>query len=302
MKSGFFWGMLGAVALMGVLTAVVPSPGATARPIGFLQSTDTDWNKAEQAKQWTYTAKGKRLVRVNVEVGAVHVIAGNTDEIVIRTKRIVRSRDGAVSQHYLRTTQVVVEEGAEQVTINDLCPSELRRRTKDSPRVELQVDITLPSGMAVESSMGAGTTTVVGGVGRVALQTKVGDISLERQKGVSGSIAVGTGDVSLGGEIGNLAVKTHAGEIRAKQVAATSAEALSLMTSTGSIWVALSQLPKRHLEARTGTGDITVELPAPLRETVALEDTGRFRLRGLVGEMVLDTVAGVGTTHLDYAG
>jgi len=302
MKSGFMWGMLGAVALLGVLTAVVPSPGATARPLFFNQGTETDWNKVEQQKQWTFAAKGKRVIRTTIEVGSIHVIAGGTDEIVIRTKRIVRAKDGTVSQHFLQKTEVAVEESGDQLTLRDFCPAELRHRTKDSPRVELQVDLTLPSGMALESTIGAGNTTLIGSVGKVSLQTKVGDVTLERQKGVSGAIAVGTGDITLGGEIGSLTAKTHTGEIRAKQLAAGSAKAVSLMTNTGSIWAALATLPTEQLQAHTGTGDITLEVPAALKPKVTLEQDRSHGLRGLIGETVFESVAQVGAAHLDYTG
>ena len=278
MKTAFFWGMLGCVGGMLILTAVIPSARVTARPM----MMPIEEAKEERVQSWSIPGVGVKTMRVKIQTGSLRVIAGQTKEIVVRARRIVRAKNGTIAKELLLSLPMSVVHKGGEVLINDL------RLTRDltggpgMPRVELEVDITAPTGIALEASVAAGNTRLLGRLGKVALQTQVGNVTLERQQGITGDIAVGTGCVTLSGEVGNLAVQARTGEIWAARVQASQADSLSVRAGTGNIWMSLDQLPKHQLIAQTHTGDVVVQVPtkkgAPGPKLTALADLGTSRL------------------------
>lgn len=259
MKTAFYWGMLGCAGGIVLLTALVPSARVTAKPPA-LAATIED-AREERLQSWSIPAANNKTLRVNVQTGSLKVIAGQTKEVVIQARRIVRARNGKISRALLTKLPVTVEQKGNAILINDVRSDKEIKGAADVMRVELELDITAPAGVTLEAAVTAGNTQLLGRIGKVSLQTQVGNVTLERQQGISGEISVGTGSVTLGGEVGNLTVQTRTGEIRGVRLQAGKAQTLAMTSGTGNIWMSLEQLPKRSLSAKAVTGDVVIKVP-----------------------------------------
>ena len=124
-----------------------------------------------------------------------------------------------------------------------------------------------------------GTLRIATGSGNVDLRTAAGDVSLETGsgditvagiQGTSARLATGSGNVTLtDGKVSTLHVETGSGDIDAT---GASGDEVSFETGSGNVDVALVST-FRSLTIQTGSGDVTVRVPATIGADVDL-DTG----------------------------
>jgi DUF4097 and DUF4098 domain-containing protein YvlB len=158
----------------------------------------------------TFDTPGPISARIEVVSGAVHVRADDRHDTVVT----VRPRNGHSSADVAAAEQTRVTFGA----------GELLVRSTSRPRLlffgsgpEIEVDVVLPTGSALDVRTTAGEITCTGRLGAVDLESKHGDLRLDQ----AGSLRARTssGNVSASAIGGETEVTTAYGNVRVGEVA-----------------------------------------------------------------------------------
>ncbi len=103
----------------------------------------------------------------------------------------------------------------------------------------------------------------------VAVEAGSGDVRASGLRGAT-TLVTGSGDVEVDGVVGDLRARTGSGSVLAEEVGGAVVE---VSTGSGDVHLATTA-PPRALTARTGSGDVRVELPDDARGYAVETDTG----------------------------
>jgi hypothetical protein len=205
----------------------------------------------------TFDTPGPISARIEVVAGTVHVRADDRHDTVVT----VRPRNAASSADVTAAEQT-------QVTF---AAGELLVRSTTRPRLlffgsgpEIEVDVVLPAGSSVDARTTAGEITCSGRLGAVDLESKHGDLRLDRA--------------------GSLRARTASGNIVASAVEGET----DATTSYGHVRIGEAAGPAR---LGTGYGDVTVD--RALDSLTGSTKYGQVRIGEAVrGSLVLETAYG----------
>jgi DUF4097 and DUF4098 domain-containing protein YvlB len=205
----------------------------------------------------TFDTPGPIAARIEVVAGSVRVRADDRHDTVVT----VRPRNDSSASDVAAAEQT-------QVTFS---AGELLVRSTGRPRLlffgsgpEIEVDVVLPSGSSVDARTTAGEITCAGRLGAVELDSKYGDLRLERA--------------------GSLRARTASGNVSASAVDGET----DVTTSYGNVRVGEVSGPAR---LGTGYGDVTVD--RALDSLTGRTKYGQVRIGEAVrGSLVLETSYG----------
>jgi DUF4097 and DUF4098 domain-containing protein YvlB len=205
----------------------------------------------------TFDTPGPIAARIEVVSGSVRVRADDRHDTVVT----VRPRNAASA----------ADVTAAQQTLVTFTAGELLIRSTSRPRLlffgngpEIEVDVVLPSGSSVDVRTTAGEVTCAGRLGAVDLESKHGDLRLDRA--------------------GSLRARTASGNV----VAATIDGEADVTTAYGNVRVGEVAGPTR---LGTGYGDVTVD--RTLGSLTGSTKYGQVRVGEAVrGSLVLETAYG----------
>jgi DUF4097 and DUF4098 domain-containing protein YvlB len=205
----------------------------------------------------TFDTPGPITARIEVVAGSVRLRADDRHDTVVT----VRPRNERSSADVAAAEQTVVTFSA----------GELLVRSTSRPRLmlfgtgpEIEVDVVLPTGSAVDARTTAGEITCAGRLGAVTLESKHGDLRLDS----AGSLRARTAS-------GNISADTVEGETEAT-------------TSYGNV-----RLGETNGPARLGTGYGDVIVDRALDSLTGKTKYGRVRIGSAVrGSLVLETAYG----------
>jgi DUF4097 and DUF4098 domain-containing protein YvlB len=205
----------------------------------------------------TFDTPGPIAARIEVVSGSVRVRADDRHDIVVT----VRPRNERSSADVAAAEQTLVTFSA----------GELLVRSTSRPRLllfgsgpEIEVDVVLPAGSSVDARTTAGEITCAGRLGAVDVESKHGDLRLDRA--------------------GSLRARTSSGDISAAAVEGET----DATTSYGNVRVGEAAGPTR---LETGYGDVTVD--RALGSLTGSTKYGQVRVGEAVrGSLVLETAYG----------
>lgn len=228
--------------------------------------------------KWQFPARDVLSLFLQVRVGQIVVIADSRDTVQIRATRLVRARKREVARALLEDSQVKVDLQDRRVTLEDVLPG-AGADPKEMPEVELRLEVHVPPGISLRTSLDVGETRVVGETSLLTVKAGNGPVRLQRQKiRRSGAVAVDVGSVEIDGEVGDLAVSLGSGPIRGDRLTASAAETLIFQTQVGEVRVSLRSLPRRELRLLSGNGLVVARIPGNARAVATvLSATGKAR-------------------------
>ncbi len=158
----------------------------------------------------TFDTPGPIAARIEVVSGSVRVRADDRHDTVVT----VRPRNGNSSADVAAAEQTLVTFSA----------GELLVRSTSRPRLlffgsgpEIEVDVVLPAGSSLDARTTAGEITCAGRLGAVHLDSRYGDLRLER----AGSLRARTssGDITAAAVDGETEANTSYGDVRVREAA-----------------------------------------------------------------------------------
>lgn len=182
----------------------------------------------------TLAVSGSVDLNIRTGSGNIDIRTGPGDRVHvvghITASPTLAGADAAARVRGIEAAPPVVQEGS-SITIGD---------SRSDPRyhnVSISYEVTVPVATRITSQTGSGDQTIGTVDGQVRARTGSGDIRIERAGGL-------------------LEAQTGSGNIRAQAVAG----AMTLRTGSGNIEV--HQTVGAGIEAKTGSGDVSLELPA----------------------------------------
>lgn len=277
--------LLRTTALMGLAAATVQAQSVVGR-------SESSWSTRERL------SSGETL-RITSPNGPITITQGSGAEVVIRAEKRT-DRDAR-----LEDMGFVVTRTSDGLTVcavfesADECAADRGdRRTSTNwnrSRPSAQFTVQIPAGVLVNANTGNGDISISGAGSEVAARTGNGAV---RVTGTTGSVMVSTGNgrVIVEGVRGPVKASTGNGDVRV----ATSAGPVDVSSGSGDIDIAMGRLERSAemrfstgsgrivvtlpenfnaaIDGRTGSGDITSELPMRVE---GRRDS--HRLRGTIG-------------------
>ncbi|CAA9213232.1 MAG: hypothetical protein AVDCRST_MAG57-193 [uncultured Blastococcus sp.] len=205
----------------------------------------------------TFDTPGPIAARIEVVSGSVHVRADDRHDTVVTVRP--------------RSEQSAADVSAAEHTVVTFSAGQLLVRSTSRPRLlffgsgpEVEIDVVLPTGSSVDVRTTAGEITCAGRLGAVDLESKHGNLRLERA--------------------GSLRARTSSGNVSAATVDGES----EVTTSYGNVRVGETAGPAR---LGTGYGDVTVD--RALDSLTGSTKYGQVRVGEAVrGSLVLETAYG----------
>lgn len=167
----------------------------------------------------------------------------------------------------------------------------LRVDFPQNARADVNLEITVPKGIAFEATTGSadvsaevslGATRITTGSGDITLDavsdvqltTGSGDISIQTVAGTAGQITSGSGDISIGGTSAAVQARSASGDVSIGELTG----ALRVNTASGDINVGRTT---GSVEGRSSSGDINVAVADPLPAWLDLRSASGEVLIGL---------------------
>jgi hypothetical protein len=235
---------------------------------------------------------GRDAAELSVEVGRMDGV--HTLRIIYPADRITYGRDGGLLQRWTGSTQLTVRADG---TWGDIGSGSGRRVriAGDGRGLDAHADLRVgvPRGQRVELFLGAGRIVAENVDGDVRLDAGAGGIVAE---GMAGGVVArtGSGNVRLDGMDGSVVVTTGSGSVR---VAGVRGDSMTLRTGSGTI--AAEDVTAGLIRARTGSGGIRLE-QAAAREVQVNTGSGSVNadLVGPVDNLTVRTGSGGVTIRL----
>lgn len=258
------------------------------------------------ADEWhkTYTVSGRATVRVSTNDGAVRVASWEGKQIEARVETI----GWKIDQSEVR---VVEHQSGNTLELEARVPSERwgahfgRRSLRIALKIPREADLNVRSGDGsvevepingtLDIHTGDGHITVSGAKGEIRLTT--GDGRIEAS-GLDGRLDASSGDghIRVEGSFDLLNLKTNDGAIDARVLAGSKlAAGWTVRTGDGSVTLRLPDGLQAELDAHTGDGRISLDIPLLVTGTY-----GRTELRGKMngGGPLLTIRTGDGSIHI----
>ncbi|MBB6051772.1 hypothetical protein [Armatimonas rosea] len=249
----------------------------------FLITTSLAHATTEEKKEykWEFPAQGIVGLALKGVVGTIKIDTDRKNEIQIRATRTIRAKDKPTAQLKLKeTVPTCLNEGGTLV-LDDVIPEDLRRErfTEDAPEVELDIEIHIPAGLRLSSSLLVGTTEIAGELTALTIKSGTGLVKLDNLKVVKGGTMIGmdTGDLEVSGSFNDLQATLRVGSVRATLETAA-ANRVALQTQVGGILAQLKSIPKQSLSASAGVGSVQVRIPGNVKgDATVSTQSGKFR-------------------------
>jgi hypothetical protein len=223
----------------------------------------------------TYQTPDPITAVVEVGVGDVRLTAGDRADTVVD----VRPADPDNPDDVRAAAEVAVEFADGELRVVGRRPRWFNVRKNSESIV---VDIALPTGSATRVNTGLGAVRAEGRLGRCALESAMGDVSVADSDELD--VRTGLGQVDVGRVTGTLSLKTGSGAVRVQRVEGSAV----VKNSNGDTHVALVQ---GDLQVNAANGDITVE--RALAGVTAKSSNGSVRLEEVsAGDVVAETSLG----------
>ncbi len=226
----------------------------------------------------TFTVRPGGTLHVNVGQGNVIVETGAGDAVRVEVRRTVHEGD---EREVLERHHVSIEKRGNDVIVE-------ARMEEDggggfwrwwdnagSDRLEVQVHVQVPRRYSVDFETGAGNVEIAALEGTVRGTTGAGNVLVDRIDGPV-HLTTGAGNVEVDGA-SEVSVKTGAGNVSLGAVRGY----VTAKTGAGNISAHITRQPEAPSELSSGTGNVTVYVPAH----VGLE---------------VDASAGIGSAETDF--
>src|SRR5579862_949299 len=181
--------------------------------------------KEQTVTEKAVSAQGIDHLKVNVEIGPIHLIAEDGDSVQIKAVRVAEGGSAADRKRWLQEPRVTIQSQGDTLEVKDIIPESLRNHNSGRynfnwPRgrdfkVHLDVDIRLPRRLIPELSTGIGDITVDGQANRITADTGVGAVRLTHLACGENPVSVhtGAGNVQMDGQVGALTAAAGAGNV-----------------------------------------------------------------------------------------
>jgi DUF4097 and DUF4098 domain-containing protein YvlB len=246
-------------------------------------------HSAEEEQVVTVPAEGIRALSLSQPRSEISVTGNDTDQIVIKAQVQVYGDDEGEAQERLKSLKVVAENDGGTLRVKLEGPPWTKKR-----RAQVDFELEVPKGLALELGTASGEIEVAGNVGGAKINSASGEVSLD---GCSGTIEISTasgdielakciqasvkiqtasgdieaadfsgefaaqsvsGDVSLKLDRGRAEVSTVSGDL---ELEAGSLEGLAASTTSGDISIELRSSPGGEMRLASVSGDIELEIP-----------------------------------------
>ncbi len=237
---------------------------------------------ADEKKEykWEFPAQGVSGLAVRGVVGTIRIITDRKNEIQIKAIRTIRAKDKNTAQVTLKATPITCNNEGGILVLEDVVPEHLRqeRFIEDAPEVEVELEVHLPPGIRLSSSLLVGPTQVSGEAAALTVKSGYGLVKLDDMKVKGGSvIGLETGDLEVTGAFNDLQVTLKVGSVRATLDTST-ANRVALQTQVGSILAQLKSVPKQSLSASASVGNVQLKVPGNTKgDATVSSQTGKFR-------------------------
>ena len=230
--------------------------------------------------KWEIPTQSAVSFVVKVVVGTIRIDTDRKSGISIRAIRTVRAKDKNTALLNLKDTRVDYHNDNERITIDDFIPDKLRqeRFSEDAPEVELEVEVHVPPGTKVSSTLAVGETRISGELDSLTVKSGYGPVHLENLKVKNGSLlTLETGDLEISGIVNDLQANIRVGSLKAVLDTLT-ANRVALQTQVGSIISQFKTLPRLDLAVSAGVGNVQLKIPSNTKgdATVSVQ-TGKLR-------------------------
>lgn len=231
--------------------------------------------------KWEFPAQGITGLAVKGVVGTIRIDTDRKNEIQIRAVRTIRAKDKNTAQTDLKQTPLTCNNEGGTLVLEDVIPDHLRRErfTEDASEVEVELEIHVPPGLRLSSSLAVGPTTISGEAGSLTIKSGNGLVKLDNLKVLKGGTVIGidTGDLEMSGAFNDLQATLRVGSLRAALETAA-ANRVALQTQVGSILAQLKSAPKQSLSASASVGTVQLRIPGNIKgDATVSTQTGKFR-------------------------
>ncbi|WP_395091208.1 hypothetical protein [Armatimonas sp.] len=231
--------------------------------------------------KWEFPAQGITAVVIKGVVGTIHIDTDRKNEIQIRAFRTVRAKDKPLALSTIQRTTPKYDTAGGTLVLEDVIPDDLRteRYTEDAPEVELDIEVHIPVGLRLTSSLVVGTTVISGEAGALTIKSGNGLVKLDNLKVLKGGTVIGmeTGDLELNGTVNDLQATLKVGSIRTT-LETNTANRIVLQTQVGSILAQLKSAPKQSLSVSASVGTVQIKIPSNTKgDATVSTQTGKFR-------------------------
>ena len=237
---------------------------------------------ADEKKEykWEFPAQGISAVAIRGVVGTIRILTDRKNEIQIKAIRTVRAKDKNTAQLTLKDTPLTCNNEGGMLVLEDVIPDHLRleRFIEDAPDVEVEIEVHVPAGLRLSSSLVVGSTQISGEAAALSIKSGYGLVKLEDMKVKGGSvIGLETGDLEVTGVFNDLQATLKVGSVRATLDTST-ANRIALQTQVGGILAQLKSVPKQSLSASASVGSVQLKVPGNTKgDATVSAQTGKFR-------------------------
>jgi Putative adhesin len=249
----------------------------------FLLTASLAHAATEEKKEykWEFPVQGISALAIKGVVGTIKVDTDRKNEIQIRAIRTVRAKDKNTTQLTLKDTAPTCLNEGGTLVLEDIVPEHLRRERfiEDAPEVELEIEVHIPVGLRLSSSLLVGQTAVTGELNALTIKSGSGLVKLENLKVLKGGTMIGmdTGDLELSGAFNDLQATLRVGSVRAI-LETNTANRIALQTQVGSILAQLKSAPKQSLSASASVGNVQIRVPGNTKgDATVSAQTGKLR-------------------------
>jgi hypothetical protein len=230
--------------------------------------------------KWEFPVQGISGLAIKGVVGAIRIDTDRKNEIQIKAIRTVRAKDKNTAQLTLKDTPLTCNNEGGTLVLDDVIPDHLRRERfiEDSPEVEVEIEVHVPAGLRLSSSLMVGPTQISGEAAALTIKSGFGLVKLDNMKIKGGSvIGLDTGDLEVSGTFNDLQATLRVGSVRAT-LETNTANRVALQTQVGSVLAQLKSAPKQSLSASASVGSVQLKVPGNTKgDATVSAQTGKFR-------------------------
>jgi hypothetical protein len=197
----------------------------------------------------TIPAVGVKKVVLGVDVGSARVTGSGSDGIKIHAVRKYSGNPDEATRKLIAETRLDINVKGDTVELKDFVPEKLKHGNRVK-NLRLDVELSIPAGLSVESGIGVGGMALDGRFASVKIGSGVGEIKVQGE----------TGSLEIGGGVGAV----HITDLKC------TGDKLAVHNGTGAIEVGLTHIPSAELKAETGVGKVSVSVPSDARANAKL--------------------------------